>query len=255
LKRNRTILFLFILLLHAGLLFAQPEIVQDSIIYQSESTLDYDPDYHFDDSAQSLYNSSAPESQFDSSHWKSLVKDMDFDEEKTKKDTAKDTSVKKKEKSGSFGWPSYLKYLWIAIAILILLFVLSKFLPAINRRNIKNNDKLIIGLDELDEEEIKAMDVETPLAQALREGDYRTAYRLRYLSVLKELINKNLILYKKEKTNYEYLLQLNGLPVYEPFRLLTFNFDGIWYGELAIDKEKYESLEQHFLDFNNVIRF
>ncbi len=229
-------------------------IQEDSVVYESTiPDLEYDPNYHFDDSAQSYYNRSEPKPEFDRDYWKSLVRDMSFEEKKSKpKDTTAKKEVKAKEKPGGTGLP-FMKYLWIIIVILILAIVVYKFLPAFNKKNIRNKHNLVIGLDDLDEDAIKAIEIETPLNMALAEGDYRTAYRLRYLSVLKQLIGRNLILYKKEKTNYEYLLQLTGLPVYEPFRLLTFNFDGIWYGELHIDKTRYELLDEHFVNFNREI--
>jgi hypothetical protein len=231
---------------------AEAMVAEDTIVYETEaSQQQFDPFYHFDDSAQSDYNRSVPQPEFDRAYWKTLSRDMTF-EEKDKKEKKDSTAKPKREKKSNVGFnPGSLKYAWVVLVLLILGFVIYKLLPAWDRNNLKNKEKLLISLDELDEEQIRAMDILTPLEQALKNGDYRTAYRLRYLSVLKELISRNIILYKKEKTNYEYLLQLTGLAIYEPFRLLTFNFDGIWYGDLIIDKARYEALEQHFSDFNN----
>jgi hypothetical protein len=257
LKRNRTIWLCLISCIQVLSLYGQDtlveEIVADTLIYETPSEQSYDPLYHFDDSAQSDYNRSVPQAEFDRAYWKTLSRNMTF-EEKEKKEK-KDSSAKpsKPLQHTSRFTPGVLKYAWVLLVLGILAFVIYKLSPGWKRNNLKNKEQLLISLDDLDEEQIKAIDVLTPLQEALKNGDYRTAYRLRYLAVLKELINKNIILYKKEKTNYEYLLQLTGLPIYEPFRLLTFNFDGIWYGDLVIDKTRYESLERHFSDFNTKI--
>jgi hypothetical protein len=240
-------------LLLACSLHAQEIYVPDTIANDEIVTQEYDPAYHFDDSAQSRFNHSDAEPEFNKEHWRKITRDMTFSEADEQKDTTKKKKKEPKKESSGLKLPS-MKYLWIIICLIILGFVIYKTLPAFNRKNIKNKDKLIISLDELDEEDIKSIEIATPLEQALKDGDYRTAYRLRYLSVLKQLIGRNLILYKRDKTNYEYLLQLSGLPVYEPFRLLTFNFDGIWYGDLMIDKAKYDSLDMHFTDFNKAIQ-
>ncbi len=234
----------------------QGDTNNDTIIYESDNMESYDPSYHFNESAQNDYNVSPYAPALDSLYWRSQVKNLNFDEDKA---LPQDSSKNKKDKKGteqnrSGFLASDLKYLWIALAIAILALIVWKFVPQFKQRNIKNRENLVIGLDELDEDQIRFMDVETPLEQALRNGDYRTAYRLRYLSVIKVLVSKNLILYRKEKTNYEYLLQLSGKDVYEPFRQLTFNFDGIWYGDLAIDKDTYKALDQYFVTFNTLIR-
>jgi hypothetical protein len=227
--------------------------ISDSVIYEDPEAGYYDPEYHFDDSAQAGFNRSTAHPEFNRPYWEKLRRGLEFDEEKVQ---PKDTSGKKriqKKKEPKMTLPGFMKYIWILVVIAILLFVIYKFLPAWGEKNLKNKKDLIIDLDGLDEEQIRSIQIGTPLEKALKAGDYRTAYRLRYLGVLKDLIERNLILYKKEKTNYEYLLQLSGLPVYEPFRLLTFSFDGIWYGDLQIDRQRYEALETHFINFNKAV--
>jgi len=256
LKRNKKIYLCCLLCLSIAALYGQDSTMSDSVIYESTiPAQQFDPDYHFDDSAQAEYNRSTAEPAFNRLYWEQLVRDMTFEEKKPETENQDSTSAqnKKNKTTQITAAKPFLKYTLIGIAILVLLWVLFKFLPVFNRKNIKHKESLIIGLDDLDEEDIKSLEIDSDLEMALKNGDYRKAYRLRYLSVLKQLVNRNLILYRKEKTNYEYMLQLTGHDVYEPFRLLTFNFDGIWYGDLSIDKNSYEALEQHFIHFNRAI--
>lgn len=241
--------------MHAPVMWGQYDYEDTTTVVYQESPGDnttanggYDSRYYFSDSAQDQYNHSNCGDGLDKGEWKKRSNQLSFEEKKEKK---KEEKEKKKEKGvapvGANLWA--LKYVFIAMAALIVLFILYKIWPSMRQRNLRNKQQLMIQFDELDEESLKKLDIKTPLDEAIRNGDYRTAYRLRYLEILKVLTSRNLIYYRKERTNYEYLLQLTGKPVYEPFRLLTFNFDGIWYGDLEVNKEVYEALEVHFTDF------
>lgn len=247
LRQNKRIWLFLLVAFYQQVVSAQYAV--DTGTYMTDTAADilYDPLYHFHDSAQGHYEGSKASHVFDSAHWKKMADKLSFDEVVRKKESPPETG--KKSVGGTFD--PRIKYALIGLAILVLAFVVYKIIPVYNRKNTVMNNQLLIDLDDLDEDQIRAFELDTPLAQALREGDYRKAYRLRYLDVLKQLVGRNLILFRKERTNYEYLLQLNGKKVYEPFRLLTFNFDGIWYGELMIDKDRYEALEIHFKEFND----
>lgn len=239
--------------MHAPVLWGQYDEYQDTgtVVYEestqsSVSTSGYDSKYYFDDSAQEQYNHSHCGGELSKEEWEKKSGKLSFEKEEKKKEEKK---TKDKGVSPLGMNLSGLKYIFIALAALIILFILYKIWPSIKQRNLRNKQQLVIQFDELDEESLRKLDTKTPLEEAIRNGDYRTAYRLRYLEILKVLTLRNLIYYRRERTNYEYLLQLNGKPVYEPFRLLTFNFDGIWYGELEVNKAIYESLEVHFTEF------
>src|SRR5690606_20168955 len=54
-------------------------------------------------------------------------------------------------------------------------------------------------------EDIEAIDVETALERAIKEGNFRLAVRLYYLDLLKRLNETGVIVWKKDKTNRDYL--------------------------------------------------
>lgn len=243
--------------MHAPVLWGQYDYGEDTttVVYEESpedntaTSSGYDSRYYFSDSAQDQYNRSNCGDGLDRSEWEKGARKLSFEEARKKKEEKPKETKKEKGIAPVGANLSGLKYVFIALAALIILFILYKILPSIRQRNLRNKQQLVIQFDELDEESLKKLDTKTPLEEAIRSGDYRTAYRLRYLEILKVLTSRNLIYYRRERTNYEYLLQLTGKPVYEPFRLLTFNFDGIWYGDLEVNKEVYESLEVHFTDF------
>lgn len=216
----------------------------------------YYEDYHYSDSAQIDYNQKHLPSKFDKSYWETESRNISFDEatKKKKPDTKKkkDSTVQKHQpiipgKEGSI--IDNFKYVFIALAFIVLGVIIFLMIRKSGGRNRRVDSQILINFDEMDEQTLKDAKLNTPLQQSIQNGDYKTAYRIRYLQVLQMLISRNLIFYRKEKTNYEYLLELSGKGVYEPFRMLTFNFDGIWYGELMIDAKRYESLMPHFEAF------
>lgn len=247
-KRLLLLLFLFVFTYS----YAQDEeliLDPDSIDYTDNNEY-FSEDRHYYPEEFSSFQNQNIDSNFDKAKWEELVKNKSYIEDSIK-EKAKITKQQQSKsiKPREFG----LQYIWIIAVLLILIFIIIKLVPYLNEKNIKNRTKLIINLENPSEDEIKAMDYDPALQDALKNGNYKLAYRLKYLSVLKKLIDKNLVLYRKEKTNYEYLLQLNGKSVYEPFRMLTFNFDGIWYGEMNINQTLYNSLEKHFIDFDKAI--
>lgn len=210
--------------------------------------------YHFHDSDQYAYNNRILPPKFEPGYWKDAKKNMNFEEDSqvVKKDEKDKPDKNPSESDSRFSLPDF-KGLFIILAIAILGIVIYYLVKNTNIRNKKTNTNILINFDDLDEETLRQTEFNTPLEKALKAGDYRTAYRIRYLTVLQQLIARNMIVYRKEKTNYDYLLQLSGQSVYDPFRSLTFNFDGIWYGDLFIDEARYTSLLPHFNSFETIM--
>lgn len=215
--------------------------------------------YNFRDEEQTDYNSKKLDPQFDKAYWEKERRAINFNEsrdtlkpKKNKKDSTEKLRQKSSKHKSSFNLAD-LKFVFIGIAIVLIILLIVYLIKNSGARNLKVNSNILVNFDDLDETTLRNAELLTPLNLALKAGDYQTAYRIKYLEVLQQLIHKNLIYYKKEKTNYEYLLQLSGKNVYEPFRQLTFNFDGIWYGEMKIDQARYESLLPYFNQFETTI--
>jgi len=227
----------------------------DETDYEKTNTSNYTPNYHFSDSEVVNHTLYVPKQKFDEKYWLKECENLNFEEDSLiKKDKPKNNKKPVIEnfpnkKSNSFSLAS-LKYLWLILALIILGLIMVYLINNSRIKNTKFKNSSIINFDEIDEDSIKDLEIDLPLNAALLAKDYKTAYRLKYLKVLKQLIAKNLIFYKKEKTNYEYLIQLSGKTIYDPFRMLTFNFDGIWYGEMPINEQIYLQLDIYFSDFN-----
>lgn len=98
-------------------------------------------------------------------------------------------------------------------------------------------------------EHIHEYDLATLIQQAIDQKDYVVATRLYYLLTIKSLSEKELIRWKKDKTNRNYLNELVGADLKNKFRKLTAIFERIWYGEVNIDATIFDDIERQFQGF------
>ncbi|QTD37924.1 hypothetical protein JL193_01035 [Polaribacter batillariae] len=117
-----------------------------------------------------------------------------------------------------------------------------------NKGKKKTTEKLVY-----EDEDIHEIDLETLLNKAIENHNYRLAIRYYYLSVLKVLSNKQLIEYHKEKTNSEYVFELENKELRKQFSYLSYVYTYVWYGEFVIDKENFENVQQKYKSFKNTV--
>ncbi len=96
------------------------------------------------------------------------------------------------------------------------------------------------------EENIHESDLDAYIQQALQQGDYTLAIRLYYLAILKELSLSKAIRWKKDKTNRQYLQEMQQSPLSEPFREVTRIFERAWYGSRPVGAGEYQQMAPKF---------
>lgn len=96
------------------------------------------------------------------------------------------------------------------------------------------------------EEDILNRDLDKMLREAEQAKDYRLAVRVRYLLLLKTLSEGQLIQYRDDATNLEYLTQVYGKSFYQPFFALTRHYEYVWYGEAGVTESIYQRLATDF---------
>jgi hypothetical protein len=109
------------------------------------------------------------------------------------------------------------------------------------------------NVNELKEEtaDMQQNDYNRLIAQAVHNKDYRVAVRYLYLKVLQGLAEKGLVQLEAEKTNYQYLNELNNTVYKKDFSVLTHNYEYVWYGEFSINEIQFTELKNNFEQFNN----
>jgi hypothetical protein len=100
--------------------------------------------------------------------------------------------------------------------------------------------------DELITEDIFAINYQKEIDKAAAQGNHRLAIRLMFLRVLKNMSEKNIIQYKQDRTNLDYLLQLYPTNYYNNFFRITRNYEYSWYGQFQVNEEAYKIIRNDF---------
>ena len=100
-------------------------------------------------------------------------------------------------------------------------------------------------------DDIYAINFNEAIQQAIADKQFRFAVRLLYLKSLRGLADKDIIQWKINKTNLQYLDELRDAPSYGPFASLTRIYEYVWYGEMPINEEQFNDLHQRFIHFSN----
>jgi hypothetical protein len=76
-----------------------------------------------------------------------------------------------------------------------------------------------------------------------------------FLRLLKSLADKNIIQYKPDRTDFDYLMQLHSTGYYDDFFRLTRNYEYSWYGQFDIDHERFSVMRKDFDNFDNKLKY
>ena len=141
--------------------------------------------------------------------------------------------------------------LWILIVVSFAA-VIVWYLSSLNIRLFRKASTSII-VEDVNKmpEDIFSIPYEKNIAEAIQQNQFRLAVRLLYLQTLMRLSNKNLIQFKQDKTNSQYLAQLYNTAFYKDFFSLTRQFEYTWYGQFPISKEVFEQVQKDFATFNH----
>lgn len=170
------------------------------------------------------------------SQWEELRADLDYTE--TYKTPQQEERAKEPVSMGSTQYFSDLKYFIYGVLVLALLIVI---VVLVRRNKQKSNPTLIkqtISPEDIDKN-VHEIDLEMLLKTALEQANYRLALRLQFLMVIKALSQKGKINWAKEKTNWEYHLELKDKLMADRFRELILNFESFWYGEHELNEQNY----------------
>ncbi|MCW5517519.1 DUF4129 domain-containing protein [Muriicola sp. Z0-33] len=145
--------------------------------------------------------------------------------------------------------PEAMKILEYIIYILmggLVIYLLMRFLVGEHVSSIfKKGPSDIIDIN-LSEEHIEHLDLNALLSNAVKAKDFRLAIRYQYLRTLKTLSQKSIIDWHYEKTNSDYLREINTPAIKTLFKEVSYLYDYIWYGEQPIDEKIYGLAENRF---------
>ena len=140
--------------------------------------------------------------------------------------------------------------LFILFAVSVITFFVLKLI-GMNRQALFSRDNKASIDYNVSSDNIHAIDFDNAIEEAKETANYRLAIRLLYLQSLKKLSDKNLIDWKSNKTNSDYLREVSTFNWSSLFSKLTYSFDYTWYGEMPVTKETFSEVNENFKTFYN----
>ncbi len=141
------------------------------------------------------------------------------------------------------------------LILALLIFLLLKFFLKVNSKNIisgKQNHATVQFTE--DENIIRSKDINELINEAIKQKNFRLAIRYYYLLSLKYLVEKHIISWQQQKTNEDYITEIEKDEIKTGFKAITRIYDYVWYGEFKIDELGFETLKSSFQTLNATIK-
>ena len=145
---------------------------------------------------------------------------------------------------------NFVEILLKTIAILIVVFVIYLLVKALMNKEGqwifgKASDKKLIHYTEI-ERKLQLKDFEDLIRNTLTNGEKRLTIRYYYLWLLKKMAHQQWIEWDIEKTNSDYLYELQTQSRKDDFAYLSYLYNYIWYGEFDLDQTTFEKAKAAF---------
>jgi hypothetical protein len=146
-----------------------------------------------------------------------------------------------------------LEYIVYGLLALGAIYLLIKFLLQSPMSSVFKTEEQTIENFQYVEENISEVNFDSLIKKALKETNYRLATRYLYLASLKKLTNKNVIDWHYDKTNNDYLNEINDTTIKTYFKRISYIYDYVWYGEFSIDEAAFNKNKDDFNKLNKVL--
>ena len=185
--------------------------------------------------------------QLNEKKWKKISKEVDYTEnflESPKKNASTNNTF-------SFNWlkSDLIRNIFTIIIIGILAFLLFKII----KHSILNLNKKIEHKNTyqvFDENSVSNdSDLSKILKDVLSENKYKLAIRIRFLMILKYLIEKEYIKWEIDKTNVDYLTEMHNQKEYAEFEYLVIIYERIWFSDVEVSLNDFNILNVFFTNF------
>lgn len=218
-----------------------------------------------------MHAQSGSEPVWTDDQWQQAKEGIEYKEYPTeKKKTVKDEMKQQEEddvvefeteESQSSSWSldgvfssSMAKFIGIMLLLVILIVIVYLFMQS----KVGNKDSKVPlaaeSMPDVLEDLPQETDLERFLRLSLEAGDYKTAIRILYIMIIQRMHEHNWIIWKKDKTNRDYLNEVRPRPSYSQFRDITLVYEIIWYGDNEISGTEFNKLKSLFDSYKGEIR-
>lgn len=189
--------------------------------------------------------------------WQESIKEIRYEKEpeKEEKQEPLEEEEAQVEYEEPFDWSDWLQGVFLSdlakiICIILVVALLTFLIIQLTRARIKSakiklqpvSAEIPTNLDE----DLPESDLERYLRLALEKSDFKTAVRVLFLMSIQKMNELELIRWKKDKTNRDYLNEIRPLPYYGDFRELTLIYEVVWYGERNLIKTEFDQVKGAF---------
>jgi hypothetical protein len=190
----------------------------------------------------------APEKQeVDSLWWEQKTEQLDYSEEQL---NPKNFNYEFNTFPAWVNAP-FFKYGVLILITLVLLFVLYKlfgkgmFVNDLEEENIATH---LLTESDLDDR-FYEMDLDSMLKKSIARNDWAMAIRIRFLLILKLLIDQKQVYWHRDLTNRQIAWQIESLTSRNDFYHLVGYFENVWYGDNPVNADYYYKVSPLFEDF------
>ncbi|MEO1655900.1 MAG: DUF4129 domain-containing protein [Bacteroidota bacterium] len=193
----------------------------------------------------------AQERTFDRKKWKEITRDLNYTEKKEKEPPPKEQSSRPQWNMPSLSIESEAikTILFVMLISVLATFIIWALMQRPEALPQADNSSLLWE-EEPNVKEIQVDAFKENLQKLLSEKDYRRALRVFYLLMLKLMDDKDLIEWKIEKTNADYLADLSEQEFISDFRQITLTYEKVWYGEKKYSEATMMDFIQIFESFS-----
>jgi hypothetical protein len=211
----------------------------------------------FDNSLKKYYSEDVKQQEFDKDAYQKATAGLDYSVEKKedKKKKKQQTSIPDFQISPVWAW--FFQWFFIIGAVLLVGYLVYKFVDGGNvftrgSRRI-NADSVELDLEKI-EENLQEIELDPHIKKAIAQKQFALATRLYYLAIIKELSAKNIIVWKKDKTNRAYLSEMRDHGYFKNVKTMTGIYERVWYGDTPIDEPTFMTIQPAFQDLLKILR-
>jgi hypothetical protein len=194
--------------------------------------------------------------------WQEAVKELKYEREEEKKEEQEEIQEKEAviDTTERFDIGEWLESIFLSglakiIVIVIVIILLCFLIIQLTRARLKSAKiKVATASMEIPEnidEDVSETDLERYLRLALEKSDFKTAVRILYLMTIQRLNELELIRWKKDKTNRDYLNEMRQRSDYRHFRELTLMYEVVWYGDRGVEQSEFDAVRKAFDQFKS----
>ena len=213
----------------------------------------------FDNSLKKYYSEDVKQQEFDKESYQKATAGLDYSVEQKKEEK----KLKNKQQTStpdfyiSPFWAQFFQWFFILGAVFLVGFLVYKFVDGGNvftrgSRRIKA-DSVDLDLAKI-EENLQEIELDPHIRKAIAQKQFALATRLYYLAIIKELSAKNIIIWKKDKTNRAYLFEMRDHKNVKNFKTMTGIYERVWYGDTPIDEPTFMDIQPAFQDLLKILR-